>query len=44
VLKEGDILVQVGAQELIGVDVPTALIAINNAYDEGRKVHGYHKS
>ena len=37
-LKEGDYLLQAGLYSLTGVDIPTALLLIEKAYDEGRKV------
>ena len=37
-LKEGDYLVQAGVYSLIGIDVTIALVLIERAYDEGRKV------
>ncbi len=38
-LKEGDYLLQAGVYSLIGIDVTIALILIERAYDEGRKVN-----
>jgi hypothetical protein len=37
-LKEGDYIIQVGVYSLVGIDVTTALVLIERAYDEGRKV------
>ena len=38
-LKEGDYLIQAGAYSLQRTDIPTALLLIERAYDEGKKVN-----
>ena len=38
ILKEGDFLIQAGAYDLSDVDIPTALLLIERAYEEGKKV------
>ncbi|CAF1654994.1 unnamed protein product, partial [Didymodactylos carnosus] len=36
-LKVGDYLTQVGVYSLVAMDLPSALLLIEKAYDEGRK-------
>ncbi|UJR26653.1 hypothetical protein I4U23_007970 [Adineta vaga] len=37
ILKEGDYLIQAGTYNLSGVDITTALVLVERAYEEGRK-------